>query len=126
MKKLKLILIRYKSHIVVALIVAVIFYALGHTVAFNEDISWVYHNKDNTEKFIKHSATSYDLQRRITLNYSQTDELIIECLKLNMQICIPEVSGKELERLAKEREQMITELNKVNSETENLIKVMGY
>ena len=124
--KSKKILVKYKSYIILSLLVALTSFALGHTVAYNKDITWVYTNKTNTEKFIKHSAQSYDLQRRITLNYSQSNDLITECLKLNMQICLPEVSGKELERLSKEREQMISELDKINFETGNLLKEMGF
>ena len=126
MKKIKLVLIKYKSHIVTTLIVAVIFYALGHTVAFNEDISWVYQNKDNTEEFIKHSSESYDLQRRITLNYEQSYDGLLDCFSKGKDNCSLEELLNNQKQLASERESLITELDKINSETEVLIKEMGY
>ncbi len=126
MIKIKTILIKYKSHIVTAFILAIIFYALGHTVAFNEDISWVYQNKDNTEKLIKHSSESYTLQQKISLNYEQSYNGLLDCFSKGKDNCSLEELLNNQKQLVSERESMITELNKINSETENLLKAMGY
>lgn len=126
MENIKPILTRYKSHLVTALIVAIIFYALGHTIAFNENLSWVYFNRTNTEKFVLNSKTASNIQRDLYSNLIDAYDQVVECLRFNKQTCDPEVVGKKLNDLAKEKEQMIIELNKTYFETEKLIKEMGY
>lgn len=124
--KHKTILIKYKYYIILSLLLAVISFVLGHTVAYNKDLNWVYNNRSKTEKFIQHSAESYDLQRRISLNYSQAFDQIIECFKLDLKTCDPETAGNKLDALARERDQMIIELNELNFKTETLLQEMGF
>ncbi len=126
MMNIKPILIKYKSHIVTALIVAVTFYALGHTVAFNKDISWVYANRTNTEKIILNSKNISNIQLNLYSNLIDAYDQVVLCLQFNKQTCDSEVVGKKLSDLAKEKEQMIIELNKSFLETENLLNSMGY
>lgn len=124
--KSKIILIKYKYYIILSLLVAIISFVLGHTVAYNKDLSWVYNNRSKTEKFIQHSAESYDLQRRISLNYSQAFDQIVECFKLNLQTCDPKIAGKKLDDLRQERDKMIAELDKLNLKTEALLQEMSF
>lgn len=49
-KKTKILLSKYKFNIILILLIAVVFFALGHTVAFNEDINRVYVNRTNAQK----------------------------------------------------------------------------
>lgn len=126
LSRIKTFLTKYKSHVVLALIVSVSSFVLGHTVAYNKDLNWVYNNRSKTEKFIQHSAESYDLQRRISLNYSQAFDQIIECFKLDLKTCDPETAGNKLDALARERDQMVIELSELNFKTETLLQEMGF
>ncbi len=125
MKKIKPILTKYKSHLVTALIVAIIFYALGHTIAFNEDLSWVYQNKNNTEELIHNFQKTYGVQKRITEIYTNSLQELLECIAKNKS-CDVKQSLEEQNSLASERNLLMNELEKLNQETGNFIKGMGY
>lgn len=124
--KSRALFIKYKSYLILALLVAVVSFILGYTVAYNRDLNWVYHNTDNTEKFVQLSAQTYELQRNIALNYSEAHEQLTECLKFDQKTCDAETAGKKLDTLAQERDKMIIELNKLNFQIGTLLKEMGF
>lgn len=120
------ILVKYKSFIILAIVVSIVSFILGRTTIFNRDLSWVYYNREKTQEFILHSKDVFNLQREIYLNFTEAYNLIAECLKFDKQTCDPEIAGKQLDDLQKKRDQMVTKLNELNYKTETLLQKMGF
>ena len=124
--KHKTILFKYKSQLILAGFVAVIFFALGYIIAYNKDLTWVYANRSRTEKFVRLSAQSYELQRKIIYSYADAIKLIMDCNDPNKSPCDAASSAKKLTELSDEKDKMVNELNNLTIQTGNLLKEMGF
>lgn len=123
--KYKIFFYKYKSHIVLALLVGIASFVLGHTIAYNNNLTWVYANKDRTERFVQISAESYELQSRITYNYADAIKILIDCSDFSSSTCDYSASAQKLQQLSEEKDRIFLELNNLNIKTGNLLKEMG-
>lgn len=114
------LLARYKSYIILAILVAVTFYFLGHTVAYNSNLTWVYNNRNTTEKLISNFKKTYDKQREISLNYHTAYTDLVNCLIANTSCDAKASEQKQLE-LSNKRNVLVDELNKLNFENEKIM-----
>lgn len=108
-----------------AVLVGVGSFLLGHTVAYNNNLTWVYRNRDITEKFVQISAESHELQRRIISNYADVIKILINCSDAGSATCDYSASAQKLQQLVEEKERMLSELNNLTIKTGNLLKEMG-
>lgn len=118
--RLRIILSQYKSHLILAVLVGVGSFLLGHTVAYNNNLTWVYHNGNSTQELISNFRKTYDKQREIALNYHTAYTDLVNCLIANNSCDAKASEQKQLE-LSNKRNTLVDELNKLNFETEKIM-----
>lgn len=118
--RLRIIISQYKSHIVLAVLVAVVFFILGHTVAYNNNLTWVYHNGNSTQELINNFRKTYDKQQEIALNYHTAYTDLVNCLITNNSCDVKASEQKQLE-LSNKRNTLVDELNELNFETDRIM-----
>ncbi len=97
-------------------------FALGATVMYFYNLNWININEIRTQKIIDNSKKTYDLQRRITLNYSESFDQLLECFKFNPATCSPDETGKKFDSMGQERNSMVEELKVLEEEKVNILK----
>lgn len=118
--KHRVTLAKYKSHIILAVLVGVSSYVLGHTIAYNNDITWVYRNRDTTVELISTFKKTYDKQAEIASNYHIAYTDLLNCLIGDPSCDVKTSSQKQLE-LSTKRNSLVDELNKLNFETDRIM-----
>lgn len=71
---------------------------------------------------IENSKQTYEIQRKISLNYSSAYDILAKCVLTNT--CNAEETLKQSEDIQLERETLTTDLEKLNKETETIIKLI--
>ncbi len=100
-------------------IIAIAAFVLGLIVMYLLDLASVVHHKATTEAIIENSRQTYELQRKITLNYSDAYNALANCVLTNT--CNVEETLKKFETIETEREALTTDLEKLNKETEKIL-----
>jgi len=103
------------------LIIAFVSLVSGVIVMYSYNLNWITTNKQNTRMLIENFQNTYDLQRSISVSYSDSVNQFIECFKPDRKTCDPEEAGKKLQSLEKERSSLVEEINKLNQETAQIM-----
>lgn len=118
--RIRIALSKYKSHLILTVLVGLASYILGHTIAYNENITWVYTNRSTTAELISSFRKTYDKQREIALNYQTAYQGLLDCM-LHKPDCDTETSSQKQLELSNKRNSLVDELNKLDFETEKIM-----
>lgn len=118
--RIRIALSKYKSHLILAVLVGAGSFLLGHTVAYNNNLTWVYRNGNNTKELISVFKKTYDKQAEIASNYHIAYTDLLNCLIGDSSCDVKTSSQKQLE-LSTKRNSLVAELNKLNFETDRIM-----
>lgn len=119
-KQARNFLTKYKSHIILAVLVGVGSFLLGHTVAYNNNLNWVYYNGNSAKELISNFRKTYDKQQEIALNYQTAYQGLLDCM-LHKPDCDTETSSQKQLELSNKRNTLVDELDKLDFETEKIM-----
>lgn len=101
-------------------IIAILAFVVGLLAMYLLDLASVVSHKATTQAIIENSRQTYELQRKITLNYSNAYDILANCVLTNT--CNINETLKKFQDIQTERESLVIELEELNKETEAILK----
>ena len=101
--------------------IAIIFFIVGVITMYSYNLNWTLKTKTLTEELVDNFRETYNIQRDLSLNYSNSYDTLVNCLFVEKNNCKMEEKLKEFEKISSEREQLKNQLEQKNKETEMIM-----
>lgn len=85
------------------------------------NLNWILTSKYNVERIVSNSRETYEIQNKLIDNYKRSFEQLYICIMAAKDECDPNKTSQKFQNIYNERQQLTTQLNALNKETESII-----
>jgi|SRR3989344_406677 len=103
------------------ILIAIVSFILGVVLMYFYNWKWIINSKTLTEDLVVNFRDTYDIQEKLSQNYSDAYNLLVDCLVIKKNECKVDEITKDFEKIQSERNQLKLLLEQHNQKAEAIL-----